>query len=56
MLNQIDKELKGKSETKETEDEEYFYRQIVAASIRKFGDMEKCMIKQKIITYCLSIK
>ena len=48
MLNRIDKEFKGKSETKETEDEEYFYGQTVAASIRKPGDMEKCMIKQEI--------
>ena len=48
MLNLIDKELKGKSETKESKDEEYFYGQTVAASIRKLGDMEKCMIKQEI--------
>ena len=48
MLNRIDKELKGKSETKETEDEEYFYGQTVAASIQKLGDMEKGMIKQEI--------
>ena len=40
--------MKEDSETKETQDEEYFYGQSVAASIRKRGDMEKCMIKHEI--------
>ena len=48
ILNGIDKELKEESETKETQDEEYFYGQAVAASIRQLGDMEKCMIKHEI--------
>ena len=54
VLNRIDKELKQESETKETQDEEYFYGQIVTNSIRKLGDMEKCMMK--LITYCSNIK
>ena len=41
-------ELKEESETKKTQDEEYCYGQTVAASIRKLGDMEKCMIKHEI--------
>ena len=48
ILNRIDKELKEESETKETQDEEHFYGQTVAVSIRKLGDMEKCMIKHEI--------
>ena len=48
ILNRIDKELKEESETKETQDEEYFYGQTVVASIRKLGDMEKCMLKHEI--------
>ena len=48
ILNRIDKELKEQSETIETQDEEYFYDQTVAASKRKLGDMEKCMIKHEI--------
>ena len=48
ILNRIDKELKERSETKETQDEEYFYGQTVAASVRKLRDMEKCMIKHEI--------
>ena len=37
ILNRIDKELKEESETKETQDEEHFYGQTVAASIQKLG-------------------
>ena len=48
ILNQIEKELKQDSETKETQDEECFYGQTAAASIRKLGNMEKCMIKHEI--------
>ena len=48
ILNRIDKELKEESETKETQDEEYFYSQTVAASMRKLEDMEKCMINHEI--------
>ena len=48
ILNRIDKELKEESETKETQDEKHFYGQTVAVSIRKLGDMEKCMIKHEI--------
>ena len=44
----IDKELKEESETKVSQDKEYFYRQTVAASMAKLGDMEKCMIKHEI--------
>ena len=47
-INRINKELKEESETKGTQDEEYFYGQRVAASIPKLGDMEKCMIKHEI--------
>ena len=48
ILNRIDKELKEESESKESQDEEYFYGQTAAASIRKLGDMEKCMAKHEI--------
>ena len=48
ILNRINKELKEESETRETRDEESLYGQTVAASIRKLGDMEKCMIKHEI--------
>ena len=48
MLIRSDKGLKEESETKETQDEEYFYGQTVAASKQKLGDMEKCMIKHEI--------
>ena len=48
ILNRTDKELKEVGETKETQDEEYFHGQTVAASIRKLADMEKCVIKHKI--------
>ena len=48
ILNKVDKELKEESETKETQQEEYFYGQAVAASIWKLRDMEKCMIKYEI--------
>ena len=37
ILNRIDKELKEESESKETQDEEHFYGQVVAASIQKLG-------------------
>ena len=36
------------SETKVSQDKEYFYGQTVAASMGKLGDMEKCMIKHEI--------
>ena len=48
ILNRTDKELKEESDIKETQDEEYFYCQTVAASLRKLRDMEKCMIKHEI--------
>ena len=48
MLNQIEKVLKEESETKETQDEVFFYGQTAATSIRKLGNMEKCMIKHEI--------
>ena len=48
MLNRIDKQLKEESKTKESQDKQYFHGQIVASSIRKLGDMEKCMIKHEI--------
>ena len=56
IINRIDKDLKEESETKETQDEEYFYGQKVSASIRKLRDMEKCMINMKLITYCSNIE
>ena len=48
ILIRRDKGLKEEGETKETQDEEYFYGQTVAASKQKLGDMEKCMIKHEI--------
>ena len=48
ILNRTNKELKKQSETKETQDEDYFYGQTVAASIRKLRNMDKCMIKHEI--------
>ena len=48
ILNRNGKELKEESETKETQDKEYFYGQTVAASIRKLEDIEKCMIKHEV--------
>ena len=55
QLNRIDNELKEESETKETQDEEYFHGQTVAASIQKLGDF-KSMIKHEINNILLKYK
>ena len=55
QINRTDIELKEERETKETQDEEYFHGQTVAASIRKLGDF-KSMIKLEINNILLKYK
>ena len=47
ILNPIDSELKENDHNK-LKDKEYLYGQSIAAEIRNFGELERCMIKHKI--------
>ena len=48
ILNRIDSKLKEDGDSK-LKDKEYLYGRSLAAKVRNFGEVQRCMIKHKVI-------
>ena len=48
ILNRIDSKLKEDGDSK-LKDKEYLYGRSIAAKVRNFGEVQRCMIKHEVI-------